>query len=1361
MVMCMLIGLVDNSNSISAEEQDNIFIYKGEKIEVEFRLDESWEQGYQATIEIKNITTKKIKNWGIVFSLENEITSIWNAEIQTKQDTYYTIKNAGWNQNIQPGSSITFSFIAAGEFLNAPEEYRLLSSRKVVDNPDYEVEYSVSDYWAGGFNGSIQIKNQSEKTLYGWSLEFDYAHDIDSIWNAEIASHVEGNYQIDSMDYNQNILPGQSVTFGFNCLESDNSVNLTNIQVYQYVFEEETSQEISTTEPPEETADISTGGGIDGGDNIEDDNKEVEKGEESGDNTGENKEDIERGEIQEGDDSEKEEMEGNDAEIEATNQPDSEEKIEGESSDITEDTEDLTSEEVLEITKENAKDYVYIEYINGNTNESVTDNVFFRNDASEQISVFWKSSNEEVIGNDGVVHRQNQDENVVITAEITVGEEVLTKNFELTVIAQNQWKKTEIEDLNIQQIKEMNEGDEDYECKVNDFGYIQYIYGKYSPVKVDSYESALYSLYSVKTALGITDPLKELQPYDVDVTEAGYIFKFHQVHDGLEVFSNSITISSDFDGNVRTLHSTYYPFLQELDNTPLYNYEQAAELLKEEFGNITILEEDDENQLCIINYYGHIDLVWNFLVESEDASSVLGNEQYRIMVGTKDGEIKYKNKISMSDSIYGVEASGIDMLGDERKFQTKKVIRLQSQKDYIRETIYYLEDTQRKLKVQRKYLFAFYKMHGKDKNNQWEAEDISAMANVEEAYDFYQTSFNRISVNDASTKAKGKAINIRFTGKKNSLMWTKDRIEIGTGDGTDKKDLGFCYKKEELAAGKDTLCHEFTHGVVANETELDNCGYGYPASINEFYADTAACFMDGNWTIGEDITGKINGKKNPLRDNETPENVKCPSEYGGEYFWDVDQMLKDMEEDSSLEEEDIDGGGIHVNCTILTHAVYLMQKAGIRKKHLMKIWYQSLLLGYKKNANFYLVRKNFVEAWKALKKADKKKKESLQMYNDISEKEYLNIINDAFDKVKVTENIGEVTYLDSNSISDKQMYAIEYFDNDINIQGKVCIVDEDGRLGNNEALAGAEVLVLDAENMEVLDGSVSDEVGRYELSPEYRKEYILEFQKEGYLSERMYIHNVNLIVQQDYYCDIVELIPESSGGYGRADGWIFDATNKKPIEGVRLKWRKGINNYDGEVVEDIRTIEDGDYYSGRLEAGNYCVEVIGEKLGYINTYFNVKVIGNTTVDYQYGYISPQIAEGQIRTVLSWGELPADLDSHMKYTLSDGTTGHVYYRNQEDTMNGEKICALDRDDITQFGPETTTIYEGKTGNYQFSVKNYSGECDMGPEGGVVRIYMGGHAYPTYTFCMPEEAVNLWEVYNYNSATGYLQPVNEYS
>lgn len=639
-----------------------------------------------------------------------------------------------------------------------------------------------------------------------------------------------------------------------------------------------------------------------------------------------------------------------------------------------------------------------------------------------------------------------------------------------------------------------------------------------------------------------------------------------------------------------------------------------------------------------------------------------------------------------------------------------------------------------------------------DKSDQWTAEDVSAMANVKKVYDFYYSMFQRISVNNASSKKKGKKIKVRFSGKKDNLWWKKGNIiEIGTGTGTDSSKKGFCYKKEELAAAKDVLCHEFTHGVVADETDLEENGFGYAGAINEAYADTAACFLDGNWMIGEDITGVFNGQNLPIRDIANPENVQCPSSYGGLHFMDVAKLMEG-------DEEKYDNGGVHTNCTIITHAFYLMNQAGMKKADLMKIWYDSLMQGYQRDANFYDVRLHFIEAWDALKGTDKKKEAWRQDFGGIPKEKYMNIIEHAFDQVKVTETNCDLAYMEYEYLADRERYTAGYFCDEISLQGKICQVDEDGKMGNNPPLSDAEITVFDAESMEELDDTVSDENGRYELYPDYCEEYVVKIQREGYLSETMYVHHVNPVVQQEYFCDVVELIPESYDGYGRADGWIFDATNKAPVEGVRLKWRKGINSYDSKVVEDIETYEDGDYYSGRLPAGNYCVEVIADKLGYINTYFNVKVIGGTYIDYQYGYISPKIAEGQIRTVLSWGELPLDIDSHMNYQLSDGTVGHVYFRNREAMSGEQKICALDRDDITSFGPETTTIYDGIAGIYDFSVKNYSRECDMGLQGGVVRVYLGGHAYPGYTFCMPEDAVDLWEVFRYNSATGYLQPKN---
>lgn len=656
MILAMLVGMFGNTNISKAAEQENAYTYQGTNFLVTFQVDEQWESGYKASVIVKNTGLKSIKNWKICFELEQNIESIWNAEIQTKQENFYTIKNVGWNQNIQPNSSISFSFIVKGGFTKIPEEYRLLSSKKLVDEPNYTVEYCVSDCWESGFNGSVKIENKSEKTIYSWGVDFEYPYEITNIWNAEILIYEQGVYQINSMEYNQNILPAQCVTFGFTCSEKNSGINPQNIQLYQYEMEESSADSEEVVKPPVQNTESSTGSGI-----VvkEDESDPVSKG-----GIGQEEEKIT--------DSEKKEDENKDSQEENVGQ-DGEDNPKEEDRKDSEESQQVSEEEIsIEISEETALDYVYIEYMPGNAEKSVTQNVILVNDAPEQMEVIWHSSDETVVGLDGTVHRQNKDENVVLTAEIHLGQEVILKTFELTVIAQKQWRISDIEDLTIYQIKDMNKDNENYNCKVNDFGYLKRIFGKYSPVKVDSFESALYSLYSVKTAMGITNPLEELRPYDIDITDSRYIFKFHQVYQGLEVFSNTVTVSSGLDGTVRSLSSSYYPFQQEIEITPYYSYEQAVELLRQQYGEITVEESEEEEELCIINYYGHVDLVWNVLAESESSSSALGNEQYQVMVGARDGEIKYKNPVSMSIGGKNIETEGTDMLGKRRTFNIKE-----------------------------------------------------------------------------------------------------------------------------------------------------------------------------------------------------------------------------------------------------------------------------------------------------------------------------------------------------------------------------------------------------------------------------------------------------------------------------------------------------------------------------------------------------------------------------------------------------------------------------------------------------------------------------------------------------------------
>lgn len=92
------------------------------------------------------------------------------------------------------------------------EQRRLLSSTTA----NVIVTFSVSDDWGTGFTGNISIKNNDTAAVSGWKLEFDFAASIDSIWNANIISHVGNHYVLQDAGYNSVIAAGGTVSFGFN-----------------------------------------------------------------------------------------------------------------------------------------------------------------------------------------------------------------------------------------------------------------------------------------------------------------------------------------------------------------------------------------------------------------------------------------------------------------------------------------------------------------------------------------------------------------------------------------------------------------------------------------------------------------------------------------------------------------------------------------------------------------------------------------------------------------------------------------------------------------------------------------------------------------------------------------------------------------------------------------------------------------------------------------------------------------------------------------------------------------------------------------------------------------------------------------
>ncbi len=117
------------------------------------------------------------------------------------------------------------------------------------------------------------------------------------------------------------------------------------------------------------------------------------------------------------------------------------------------------------------------------------------------------------------------------------------------------------------------------------------------------------------------------------------------------------------------------------------------------------------------------------------------------------------------------------------------------------------------------------------------------------------------------------------------------------------------------------------------------------------------------------------------------------------------------------------------------------------------------------------------------------------------------------------------------------------------------------------------------------------------------------------------------------------------------------------------------------------------------------------------------------------------ARGDIRIILTWGEQPEDLDSHLTGPKADNPNErfHVYYA--EDNNCGGAPCDpnipawLDVDDTDSFGPETITITKvnGRfvPGRYRYSVHHYSGELNIPQSQATVKIFIGDRLVKTYT------------------------------
>ena len=94
------------------------------------------------------------------------------------------------------------------------------------------VTFDIPSDWGTGFSSNNTVSNNTNKTLNGWTVEFDSDVEITAIWNAKISSHKGKHYVLTNESYNGTVEAGSSVSFGFNGTKKDGSkATFTNVKL--------------------------------------------------------------------------------------------------------------------------------------------------------------------------------------------------------------------------------------------------------------------------------------------------------------------------------------------------------------------------------------------------------------------------------------------------------------------------------------------------------------------------------------------------------------------------------------------------------------------------------------------------------------------------------------------------------------------------------------------------------------------------------------------------------------------------------------------------------------------------------------------------------------------------------------------------------------------------------------------------------------------------------------------------------------------------------------------------------------------------------------------------------------------------
>jgi hypothetical protein len=251
---------------------------------------------------------------------------------------------------------------------------------------------------------------------------------------------------------------------------------------------------------------------------------------------------------------------------------------------------------------------------------------------------------------------------------------------------------------------------------------------------------------------------------------------------------------------------------------------------------------------------------------------------------------------------------------------------------------------------------------------------------------------------------------------------------------------------------------------------------------------------------------------------------------------------------------------------------------------------------------------------------------------------------------------------------------------------------------------------------------------------------------------------------------------------GTVYGKVLDAITGKPVPNASITFagQKVASDNDGYyVMRDIPATLTFDFYATRrfgfaplvsnfiplLQNGS--TEILTATAANYTTYKNAQVRirpqERTELNITLNPETPLTGIGGYRIVLTWKQIPYDLDSYLATPPINDTTWTIFYKSRG-FFTKNPFTVLDIDARNGFGPETITIRRLFPGTYKYSIENVNASSNsnavpLGGCGATVEVYSDTGF--VQRFVVPETGGRLldwWHVFTIDGATGRITPVN---